>query len=313
MTAADPDAQAAAGGDGQPVTWRALLAAAEQRLAAAGFDSAASDARRLVEEVSGHEGPELALALREPATVRGVARFDQLLARRAGGEPLQYVLGAWSFRTVDLFVDRRVLIPRPETEVVAGTAIAELARMRAGVAPGTPPLRAVDLGTGSGAIALAIAAECDGVEVWATDRSPDALAVARSNLAGLGRRGTRVTLAEGRWFAALDPELRGEVDLVVSNPPYVAAGDDLPAEVADWEPGGALVAGPRGVEDLETLVDESPSWLTARGSLVLELAPHQAAAMAERALAVGFGEVEVIRDLVGRERALLARHPGSVS
>ena len=251
--------------------------------------------------------------LDEAATVRGVARFDQLLARRAGGEPLQYVLGAWSFRTLDLFVDRRVLIPRPETEVVAGAAIAELVRMRAGVAPGAPPLRAVDLGTGSGAIALAIAAECDGVEVWATDRSPEALAVARSNLAGLGRRGTRVTLVEGPWFAALDPGLRGELDLVVSNPPYVAAHEDLPAEVADWEPGGALVAGPRGVEDLEVLVDESPSWLIARGSLVLELAPHQAEAIAERARAVGFGEVEVIRDLVGRERAVLARHPGSVS
>lgn len=309
MTDADPDPDPDAGGGGEPVTWRALLAEAERRLAAVGLDSAASDARRLVEEVSGHEGPDLALALAEPATVRGVARFDQLLARRAGGEPLQYVLGAWAFRTVDLFVDRRVLIPRPETEIVAGAAIAELARLRADAAPGAPPLRAVDLGTGSGAIALAIAAECDGVEVWATDRSPDALAVARSNLAGLGRRGTRVFLAEGTWFAALDPDLRGEVDLVVSNPPYVAIDDDLPAEVADWEPGGALVAGPRGVEDLETLVDESPAWLAPRGSLVLELAPHQAAAIAERARAVGFAEVEVIRDLVGRERALLARRP----
>jgi len=301
------DGDTETGGTGEALPWRELLAEAEQRLAAAGFDSATSDARRLVEEVSGHVGPELTLALRDPATVRGVARFDQLLARRAGGEPLQYVLGSWDFRTIDLFVDRRVLIPRPETEVVAGVAIAELVRMRSGAAPGTPRLRAVDLGTGSGAIALSIAAECDGVDVWATDRSPDALAVARSNLAGLGRRGSRVQLAEGSWFGALDGELRGSIDLVVSNPPYVASNDDLPAEVADWEPAGALVAGPRGVEDLESLVDEAPVWLTSSGSLVLELAPHQASAIAARASSAGFAQVEVVRDLVGRERAVLAR------
>jgi len=301
------DGDTETGGTGEALPWRELLAEAEQRLAAAGFDSATSDARRLVEEVSGHVGPELTLALRDPATVRGVARFDQLLARRAGGEPLQYVLGSWDFRTIDLFVDRRVLIPRPETEVVAGVAIAELVRMRSGAAPGTPRLRAVDLGTGSGAIALSIAAECDGVDVWATDRSPDALAVARSNLAGLGRRGSRVQLAEGSWFGALDGELRGSIDLVVSNPPYVASNDDLPAEVADWEPAGALVAGPRGVEDLESLVDEAPVWLTSSGSLVLELAPHQASAIAARARSAGFAQVEVVRDLVGRERAVLAR------
>jgi len=301
------DGDTETGGTGEALPWRELLAEAEQRLAAAGFDSATSDARRLVEEVSGHVGPELTLALRDPATVRGVARLDQLLARRAGGEPLQYVLGSWDFRTIDLFVDRRVLIPRPETEVVAGVAIAELVRMRSGAAPGTPRLRAVDLGTGSGAIALSIAAECDGVDVWATDRSPDALAVARSNLAGLGRRGSRVQLAEGSWFGALDGELRGSIDLVVSNPPYVASNDDLPAEVADWEPAGALVAGPRGVEDLESLVDEAPVWLTSSGSLVLELAPHQASAIAARASSAGFAQVEVVRDLVGRERAVLAR------
>jgi release factor glutamine methyltransferase len=217
------------------------------------------------------------------------------------------VLGGWSFRTLDLFVDRRVLIPRPETEVVAGLAIAELARRRAVAEPGAPRLTAVDLGTGSGAIALSIAAECPGVDVWATDRSADALAVAWANLAGIGRRGTGVVLAEGSWFDALDPDLRGRVAVVVSNPPYVAADEVLPAEVAEWEPAGALVAGPRGVEDLELLVATAPAWLDATGSLVLELAPHQAAAMAERARAAGFAQVEVVADLVGRDRALVAR------
>jgi release factor glutamine methyltransferase len=230
-----------------------------------------------------------------------------LLARRLAGEPLQYVLGSWSFRTLDLFVDRRVLIPRPETEVVAGAAIAELERMRADPARRGRRLLAVDLGTGSGAIALSIAAECDAVDVWATDRSTDALAVARSNLAGIGRRGTAVRVAAGSWFDALDPALRGQVDLVVSNPPYVGAAEELPPEVADHEPRGALVAGPVGTEDLEHLVDGATGWLAPGGSLVLELAPHQAATIAARARLEGFEDVEVVTDLVGRERAVVAR------
>ncbi len=143
---------------------------------------------------------------------------DEMVARRAKGEPLQYVLGRWGFRTLDLMVDRRVLIPRPETEVVAGLAIDAL--------PTSGVL--VDLGTGSGAIALSAAAErWPDVEVWATDASAEALAVARANLAGLGRRGAVVRLVEGDWFVALPHELRGHVDVLVSNPPYVAATDPL--------------------------------------------------------------------------------------
>ncbi len=293
--------------DAPTVPWRDLLAETARRLAAAGLPSPESDARRLIEEVAGYDGSELVLALTEPATQRGVARLDQLVERRIGGEPLQYVLGNWSFRTLDLFVDRRVLIPRPETEVVAGIAIDELRRRRRDDGPGAPRLRTVDLGTGSGAIALSIAVECDGVDVWATDRSADALAVARSNLAGIGRRATAVTLAEGRWFEALDPGLRGTFAVVVSNPPYVGDDEVLPADVAEWEPGGALVAGPRGTEDLEHLVDRAAGWLAPDGLLVLELAPDQAGAIAERARGAGFADVAVVADLVGRDRAVAAR------
>lgn len=294
-------------GEGDEVPWRAVLADAEARLAAAGVASPASDARRLAEEASGADGAELVLALGEPATRRGVAHLDRMVARRIEGEPLQYVLGSWSFRTLDLFVDRRVLIPRPETEVVAGLAIDELVGRRAAQPAGSARLRALDLGTGSGAIALSIAAECDGVEVWATDRSAGALEVARSNLAGIGRRATAVTVAEGSWFEALDVELRGGFDVIVANPPYVATDDDLPAEVADWEPGSALVAGPRGTEDLEHLVDAAVEWLAPAGLLVLELAPHQAEAIAERARRVGYVEAQVVADLTGRDRAVVAR------
>jgi release factor glutamine methyltransferase len=272
--------------------WRTFLAEAERRLGAV-------DARRIVEEASGYEGAELQLGLDQPATERAVQHFDAMVERRAAGEPLQYVLGRWAFRTLDLFVDRRVLIPRPETEVVAGLALAELSRLDA--------TRAVDLGTGSGAIGLSLAAERQGLEVWVTDVDPDALDVARANLAGLGRPAQRIRVAEGSWFEALPRELRGEVDVVVSNPPYVAERDDLPAEVAEWEPRAALVPGPTGLEAVEVIVAGAPAWLRRPGALVVELAPHQAERALELAEAAGFTEAEVHSDLAGRPRALVAR------
>ena len=138
-----------------------------------------------------------------------------MVARRAGGEPLQYVLGRWGFRTLDLLVDRRVLIPRPETEVVAGLAIDALAGSDGDRSSTSAPGRAPS------PCRSPPSAGRD-VEVWATDASADALAVARANLAGLGRRRRGVRLVEGDWFDALPDELRGRVDVVVSNPPYVA-------------------------------------------------------------------------------------------
>lgn len=224
------------------------------------------------------------------------------MERRLAGEPLQYVLGVWGFRRLDLVVDRRVLIPRPETEVVVEVALEELARQEAG-----EPL-AVDLGTGSGAIALSLALEVPRARVWGTDRSPEALAVARANLAGMGSRvAPRVRLVEGDWYDALPGELRGRVDLIVSNPPYVAAVDPLPAEVAEWEPAGALVAGPTGLEDVTRIVAAARSWLRRPGAVVVEIAPHQAEAAAGLAADAGFDEVQVRPDLAGRLRVLVAR------
>ncbi len=241
--------------------------------------------------------------LDHPATTRGVAAVDGMVARRAAGEPLQYVLGRWGFRSLDLLVDRRVLIPRPETEVVAELAVEELRRLGGG----ERPVVAADLGTGSGALALSLAAEVATAEVWGTDRSDDALAVARANLAGLGRPGARVRLAAGHWFAALPAELRGRLDLVVSNPPYVAEDEELPAEVAGWEPRDALVAGPAGDEAARAILGEVGGWLARPGALVLELAPAQAAGLAAAATAAGAAEARVRPDLTGRERVLVAR------
>ena len=272
-------------------TWRALLAEAAST---DGLDDV--DARRIVERASGWEGADLALHLDDAPTERAVAHFDAMVARRATGEPLQYVVGAWGFRTLDLYVDARVLIPRPETESVVQAAIDAVGARRA--------LVAVDLGTGSGAIALSLAVEL-GAEVWATDESPDALAVARANVAGCGV--TTVRVCEGEWYGALPSDLRGRVDLIVSTPPYVAADDELPAVVRDWEPVGALVAGPTGLEDIERIVRDAPAWLARPGVLVVELAPHQADAVARLARDAGFDAVDVRRDLAGRPRALVAR------
>jgi release factor glutamine methyltransferase len=283
------------------VSWRQLATEATQRLSAEGNEHAETEARRIVEEASGTEGAQYWLGLDELVTVGGVARFDRLLERRLTGEPLQYVLGRWGFRTLDLMVDRRVLIPRPETETVVEHALERLDRMD------RPAATVVDLGTGSGAIALSIAAEREDVQVWAVDRSADAVAVARANLGGLGRDATRVRIVEGSWFDPLPDDLRGRIDLVVSNPPYVAPADPLPAQVADWEPVEALIPGPTGLEALDAICAEAPAWLAHGGWLVVEIGETQARAAHRLAHRAGLVEIEVRPDLAGRPRALLGR------
>jgi release factor glutamine methyltransferase len=281
--------------------WQALLDDGADRLAGAGIDNAEQEARWLVQRASGLEGADLIVGLEEPAALGDATFFYDMLERRLRGEPLQYVLGRWGFRVLDLQVDDRVLIPRPETEALTQMALEECRRLDA--------RRAVDLGTGSGAIALALAVEWTGIEVWATDISPDALAVAQANVAALGRIGEAVRLAQGSWYEALPAELAGAVDVIVSNPPYVAESEveDLPEEVRAWEPLSALVSGPTGLEAIERIVAEAPLWLAHPGSLLVEIAPHQAADAVAMARAAGFGAAAVWPDLTGRDRILLAR------
>jgi release factor glutamine methyltransferase len=283
------------------VAWQTLLDEAADRLARAGIDNAEQEARWLVQRASGLEGAELIVGLEEPASLGDATFFYDMVERRLRGEPLQYVLGRWGFRVLDLEVDNRVLIPRPETEALTQMALEECRRLEARLA--------VDLGTGSGAIALALAVEWTGIEVWATDISPDALAVAQANVAALGGIGDAVRLAQGSWYEALPAELAGAVDVIVSNPPYVAEFEveDLPEEVRAWEPLSALVSGPTGLEAIERIVAEAPLWLAHPGSLLVEIAPHQAADAVAMARAAGFGSAAVWPDLTGRDRILLAR------
>jgi len=289
------------------VTRGELLARVTGRL------GSAREARWLLDDVLGPAPSRAATA--EPVPDRLVARTEDLVARRAAGEPLQYVLGSWAFRSLELQVDPRVLIPRPETEQVVETALGVLGQVVSDRAHAV----VVDLGTGSGAIALSIAVEAvaphPGLRVFGTDADPDALEVAAANRAHVG--GThpgaaeRVVLRRGDWFSALPGELRGRVDLVVSNPPYVAE-----VEWASLDPGvrrephRALVAGPGsegtpGLAAVEAVLTGAPRWLGRPGAVVIEVAPHQAEPATALAHRLGFSEVRVTTDLSGRDRALV--------
>jgi release factor glutamine methyltransferase len=285
----------------------------------AGVEGHEAEARYITEQASGYEGAELVAAAQVPATVTATAHLEAMVGRRAEGEPLQYVLGRWQFLGYDLYLDRRVLIPRPETEVVAQVALEEVERSgarrgRGNVWAGTATSFAVaDLGTGSGALAIALAADLPDAEVWATDVSADALSVAGANFGGAGSVAARIRVANGSWFDALPAALRGSLRLAVSNPPYVAEHEvaSLSPEIRDWEPREALVSGPRGTEAIEAIIDAACDWLDPEsGVLVCELAPHQSTESVARARAAGFADVSVRRDLTRRDRVLVARLPG---
>ncbi len=290
--------------DGDTVSLAELREETQARLASAGLDNARVEAVWLLEEATGFDPAEQALEATRPVTVGQVGRLDAMVARRVGGEPLQYVLGRWAFRRLDLATDARALIPRPETEAVVEVALGELDRA---IDAGRRTPLAVDLGTGTGAIALSLVVERARVQVIATDRSADAVALARANLAGVGPGAERVRLAEGSWWGALDPQLEGSFDLVVSNPPYVPDHVALPSVVDDWEPTGALRAGHDGLDDLRVIVAGAASWLRPGGALVVEIGDEQGSAVGALAAEAGLVDVAVHPDLSGRDRALAAR------
>ncbi len=278
-----------------------VLRDATARLAAI-TDVPRSDAEELLSRLLGVGRADVRASARtlDPPTL---ARFEAWLARRLAGEPVQYVTGRAAFRSLDLAVDRRVLIPRPETEGLVEAVLEVLAAERSRW--NSPAV--LDLGTGSGAIALAVASECPGARVVASDASADALDVARANADALGLA-ARMTFAHGEWFDAVGADERFEV--VVSNPPYIAPEDapSLPADVRDHEPHAALFAEDGGLADLRTIVDEAPRHLVAGGLLALELGEeraHEVAAWLEGAH--DWRAVELRTDLAGRPRVLLAR------
>jgi release factor glutamine methyltransferase len=260
------------------------------------------DARFLCEHAAGLDATEFTSALGEVVSQRMGGYVQEMVRRRLAGEPLQYVMGRWAFRYLDLLVDARVLIPRPETELVTQVAL-EAARV-------VQPTRVVvDLGTGSGAIGLSLAHELPlaGTTVWLTDVSHDALDVARANLAGIGRNGANVRIAAGDWFAALPADLAGTVDVLVANPPYVAEGDvDVEAVVARHEPHLALFSGNDGLDAIRAIAGSAREWLRPNGVLVLEIGHEQGVAVRDVLAAHGLCDVQIRCDLSGRDRIAVA-------
>ncbi len=274
---------------------------AVMRLAVAGH--AASDAEELLSRLLGVGRGELRRLVASPLSPGADESFERQLARREGGEPVQYITGRAAFRLLDLAVDRRVLVPRPETELLVEVVLEYLTDIYSDRrAP-----RVLDLGTGSGCIALAIAHEHPAARLTATDVSLEALEVARANADSCGLT-DRVTFADGRWFEAVGADER--FDVIVSNPPYISRDEaaELPRDVRDWEPEAALFAADGGLADLRDILDDAPRHLVTGGLLALELAElraNEVAAWLEGAR--DWRGVELLPDLSGRPRMLLAR------
>ncbi len=268
-----------------------VLRLSTAHLAAKGSDTPRLDAERLLAKAMGLERIELYTAFDRPLTQPELAAARELVVRRARREPLQYVLGEWGFRHLTLTVDRRALIPRPETEILVERALALVA--------GLDRPRVLDVGTGSGAIALAIADEHPGAVVTGLDRSTDALALAAENVV---RTGLAVELARHDLFAGLPG---GPWDLVVSNPPYVEAADlpGLEPEVREWEPHGALSADGA----VEAVARGAATVLGRGGALALEVGAGQTEVTAALLEELGFTEVRVTRDLAGHDRVVEGR------
>ncbi len=266
-------------------------------------DCANSDAVELLSRLLGTGRGELHAQARRELTSEQAQRFELWLARRLAGEPVQYITGLAAFRDLDLEVTPAVLIPRPETE---GLVEAVLEVLRAEASRWTTP-RVLDLGTGSGAIALAIAQEWPAAIVTATDASEAALQVAQRNAAASGLT-DRVEFRQGDWFDAVGSDDRFEI--VVSNPPYIAEDESgaLPHDVREHEPHSALFSGPSGLEALQEIIEEAPRHLVAGGLMALELAESRAReVLGWLEGAHDWSGAELLDDLAGQPRVLLAR------
>lgn len=239
-------------------------------------------------------------------------RVQQWAQRRAAGEPLAYLTGEREFWSRNFVVDASVLVPRPETELLIERALLAGDGLRGeglrGEGIAAPAIRAVDLGTGSGAIALTLALERPTWQVHAVERSESALRVARANAARLGAarlESSHVVFHAGSWF---EPLAQQRFDLIVSNPPYVAADDPvLQSDGLRYEPSTALTPGADAFADLQHILEEAPRHLTPGGVLLLEHGSTQAAELRARLVARGFAHVVSHRDLAGHERVTEGR------
>lgn len=271
-----------------------LLAEGTARFAAAGLACAPQDARRLLGAVLGIDELALYLELQRPVDAEVSTRFHALVERRAIHEPVQYLLGYEEFRGLRIAVTPEVLIPRPETEGLVERALELLADRTGAIV--------ADIGTGSGAIACALASARPDLEVLAVDQSLGALTVASENVRGLGLA-ARVRLLAGDLLGPLS-SLGGSLDMVIANPPYLPSGiiPTLPVEVERFEPHLALDGGPDGLRVLRRLVAQAPRFLRPGAWLLMEIGEEQAGSLASLIAAEGFSRIGARRDLRGVER-----------
>lgn len=288
---------------------REALGAATDALRAAGVEDPRLDAEVLLAEATGWDRARLAAHPEEELPAPAVRAFGEMVRRRLRREPVAYIVGRKGFRELELQVDPRVLIPRPETELLVELALEER------------PRRVLDVGTGSGAIALAVASELPECEVVATDTSAGALEVARANAERLGLA-DRVEFVGGAWPTGDDPWPAGDApfDLVLANLPYVAEADwpRLQPEVAEWEPREALLAGPDGLDSIRFLLSDpvrlfsriaGTNTNSAGGCLALEVGDGQAGAVGDLMHEAGFGQIQVRKDLAGIDRVVVGTSP----
>lgn len=262
-----------------------------------GIESPRLNAEMLIGHALERKRMQLYLEFERPLTEAELEKIRPLVRRRAQREPLQYIVGETEFCGLKLKVDRRALVPRPETEYLVELVTGRLA---------TPPARILDLGTGSGALALALAKTFPEAAVLATDTSAEALALANENCVAQQMEG-RVRFLRSDWFKAVPAGERFE--LIVSNPPYLSAEETAQTapEVQGFEPAGALTGKGDGAGDLEEIIAAAPRFLAPGGLLALETGIAQHARLLERMREAGFAQMESKQDLTGRDRYVLAR------
>jgi release factor glutamine methyltransferase len=265
-------------------------------LGAKGVESPRLNAELLMGHALGLKRMQLYLQFERLLTEAELEKIRPLVRRRALREPLQYIVGSADFHGLKLKVDRRALIPRPETELLVEIVIGLCTVV---------PARVLDLGTGSGAIALALAAAFPTAELTAVDTSNDALALAAENAGSTAMEG-RVRWLRSSWFEALDPAV--PFDVIVGNPPYLSAAElaEVAPEVGAHEPVAALTAGENGVSDLRIIISQAASYLRPDGLLALETGIAHHAELVRLAQASGFARVESRQDLTKRDRFVLA-------